>query len=274
MSRLELKTGSSNANQSTKKLMHLLEIMSQNKEPMRLYDLAQQCEMHPTTTLRFLTTLQSMDYVVQHQETNKYSLTHKICRLGAYLQKPGDLRDVAIPYLEPLATAFGACANLIIEDNMSILYLETTSFKTLPHQATRSIGAIADLHCTAAGKLFLIDYSEEQWEQLLAIKGLTPKTKKTITNLDRLQKELMLARINGYAYDDEECEEGISCVATPIRDYTNRIIAALSLSGPSLFMTKPQIQTKLPMLLESAGKISTHMGYDKSSMSEVSMYRR
>ena len=85
MSRSELKTGPSNANQSTRKLMKMLEVMSQSVGAMRLYDIAEQCEMNPTTTLRFLTTLQSMGYVTQNTKNSRYSLTHKICRVGNLL---------------------------------------------------------------------------------------------------------------------------------------------------------------------------------------------
>lgn len=273
MSRTQLKTGPSNANQSTKKLMNLLEVMSQNQGPMRLYDIAEQCGMPPTTTLRFLTTLQSMGYVTQSCQTNHYSLTHKICRLGFGLQKPGDLRNISMPYLESLSAAFNAKGSLAIEDDMSVLYLETIYPKSDPDFYSKNISNVADLHCTAAGKLFLINYTQTQWEQLLAIKGLARKTPKTITSLERLQKELILARINGFAYDDEECEHGLCCVAAPIRDYTNNIIAALTLSGPAPLMAKSHIQANLPLLLEAVSKISLYMGYDKS-LNENAIYRR
>mgnify|MGYP000020548330 CR=1 FL=1 len=273
MSRSELKTGPSNANQSTRKLMKMLEVMSQSVGAMRLYDIAEQCEMNPTTTLRFLTTLQSMGYVTQNAKNSRYSFTHKICRLGEGLQKLQGMRNICVPYLNALAGAFGAAAGLAVEDDLSVLYLETVYPPQSGEETREKLENMADLHCTAAGKLFLIQYTQEQWDRLLAVKGLPPKTAKTVTSREKLQKELLLAQIKGYAYTEEERIYGRCCVAVPIRDYTNKIIAALNVGGPLTVMTREHIQQHMDLLRESADKISLYMGYDKTQQKD-GIYQR
>lgn len=273
MPRTELKTGSSNANQSTEKLLTLVEFLSEQAEPIRLLDISRQCGINVSTVLRFMTALQARGYVAQDIDSGKYSLTFKICRLGNNVKSRADMRNVSLPYLRSLSQAFGESTNLIIEYDMSVMYLEVVSG---PHQVMLSmqrIGNIAPMHCTDAGKLFLTGYSAQQLEQLLAVKGLPWFTEHTITTLDRLRKELIQVRMQGYACDNEECELGARCVAAPIKDYTNRIVAAISVSGPVTRMTNEHIYDKLPFLLDAAAQISARLGYEPQR-DQHPVYRR
>ena len=160
-----------------------------------------------------------------------------------------------------------------MEDDLSVLYLETVHPPQGGEGKLEKLENIADLHCTAAGKLFLIQYTQEQWDRLLAVKGLPPKTAKTVTSREKLQKELLLAQIKGYACAEEERVYGMCCVAVPIRDYTNKIIAALNVGGPLTVMTREHIQEHMDLLRESADKISLYMGYDKTQQKD-GIYQR
>ena len=64
----------------------------------------------------------------------------------------------------------------------------------------------------------------------------------------------------GYAIDNEECEMGIRCIAVPIRDYTGKMVAGLSVSGPTSRMTSESIREKIPYLFEVVGEISKRLG--------------
>ena len=83
------------------------------------------------------------------------------------------------------------------------------------------------------GKLLLLNYSEEQLDQMIARKGLTRYTEHTITTKAALLAELDKVRRQGYALDDEENEVGSRCMACPIRDYSGDIVAGISITGPN-----------------------------------------
>ncbi|MEA5012286.1 MAG: IclR family transcriptional regulator [Angelakisella sp.] len=273
MPRTELRTGASNSNQSTDKLLTLVEFLSEQHEPMRLLDIAKQCDMNVSTVLRFMTALQTRGYVAQDIDTGRYSLTFKICRLGNNVKSHADMRNISLPYLRSVSKAFGESTNLAMEYDMSVMYLEAVPG---PHQivlSMRRIGNIAPIHCTDAGKLFLTGYTAHQLDQLMAVKGLPAYTDHTITNLNRLRKELIQVRVQGYAMDNEECELGARCVAAPVKDFTNKIVAAVSVSGPITRMTTEHIVENLPHLLEAAAKISSHLGYE-AIRDHLPTYRR
>jgi DNA-binding IclR family transcriptional regulator len=247
-------------NQSSDKLLNLLEILSEQTEPLRLQDIARLCKMNASTTLRFLTALQHRCYVAQEAETTRYYLTFKLCALAQNLTTFFDIRKAALPYLRNVAQVFAESCHLAVEDNMAVVYIEVVNAnKTL--MSTQYIGNMAPLHCTGVGKTFLTNYSLAELEHYIAAKKLPAYTEHTLTDPEELKAELDRIRSVGYALDNQECEIGARCVAAPIRDYAGKIKAGISVSGPAVRMTDAHIFAHLPSLLEAAERISARMGW-------------
>lgn len=261
MSRLEEKVNPTKSNQSAEKLLHLIEAMSELDEPIRLQDIAKRLKMNVSTVLRFLTPLLRRGYVDQDPKTSRYSLTFKLCGIANNITSRLDIRAIARPYMRNLAHIFKESANLSIENDMSVLYVEMVNGPSKTIMAMQRIGNIAPLHCTGVGKLFLLEYSQQKIDQYIAVKGLTRFTENTITDRERLLRELEEVRRYGYSFDNEECEEGARCIAAPVRDYTGRTVACVSVSGPITRMTDAHIYSNLPYLLETADNISYRLSW-------------
>jgi len=123
------------------------------------------------------------------------------------------------------------------------------------------VGLHMPVHATAAGKALVCHESEEELRRRFA-GGLKGYTKNTITDLDALLADLARARERGYATDLEEFEEGLRCVGAPIRDYTRKVIGALSVSGPAHRLTDEKIEATLgPQVVRAAGELSSRLGY-------------
>ena len=90
---------------------------------------------------------------------------------------------------------------------------------------------------------------------------MDPLTPQTITSRDELSAQLQEIRRLDYSLDDEECEEGARCVAAPLYDHTQRVIAALSISGPVSRFSVENLPRLISLVRECAGKISKQMGY-------------
>ncbi len=249
------------ANQSSDKLLRLIELLAEQPTPLRLQEIASLADMNPSTTLRFLTALQRRNYAAQEIDTGRYYLTFKLCALASSITGYNSIRSIALSFLRSVSARFGESCNLTIESDMQVMYVEAVNSKNRMLLTTQRIGNIAPLHCTGAGKLFLSEYTAEQLDELLAVKGLQQFTDTTITAPGPLADELALIRGRGYAIDNEECEAGVRCVAAPVRDFTGRIHAAISVSGPSVRMTDAFIQENLLFLLDAARDISIRMGY-------------
>ena len=243
-------------NFSAEKTMRIIELLARNREPMRLQDIAQALESNSSTVLRFLVSLEDCGYVAQNPSTLQYYLTFKICSVANMVSAEIRLFDFAQSYMKQISERFGESVCLAIEEDMTVVYI---GFISGPDQMLRTmqrIGSRAPMHCTGVGKLLLLDHDEGYINKLIAEKGLPSFTENTITTKGQLMEALQAARKNQYAFDNEECEIGARCIAVPIRDYTQKIIAGLSVTGPIFRMTDEKIEENLDFLIQIADKIS------------------
>jgi DNA-binding IclR family transcriptional regulator len=89
----------------------------------------------------------------------------------------------------------------------------------------------------------------------------TKFTQKTISSWEELQQELLKVQNQGYALDNQELDEGIRCVAAPVRDTSGKVQAAMSISGASSRFTMEALEACLGRLGEATHKVSAKLGY-------------
>lgn len=252
----------SHKNLSAVKALDIIEVLANQAEPIRLQDIAAQLQMNSSTVLRYLVSLETCGYVRQDPETLKYRLSLKICAIANKVSENSRLQDIARPFLKEIAIQFNESVCLALEQDLAIVYI---SVFLLPNQTLRSIqrvGNRAPMHCTGTGKLMLLNHDEVFLDQLIAGRGLPGFTPNTLTDRQRLLDELAAVRRQGYALDREECEIGSNCLAAPVYDYTGKIIAAISVTGPTARLTAARMQENLPYLLEQTRKLSAILGYE------------
>ncbi|MGI6018230.1 MAG: IclR family transcriptional regulator [Marvinbryantia sp.] len=248
-------------NQSGEKLLHILEYMVEQEEPMRLLDISNTLELNSSTVLRFLTTLVNTGYVEQDTDSLKYYPTYKICALAGKMSMHTDIRTVARPYMQQLNKVFGESVCMAIEDNMKSVYIEVIRERNQSLMTVQSVGNSAPLHCTGIGKLFFLNYTETELERYVQVEGLTKFTDNTITSKWQLDQEIEKIRARGYSYDEEEREMGARCVAFPIYDFSNKIIAGISVTGPVTRLTDELVNPRLETFRNITTEISKKMGY-------------
>jgi DNA-binding IclR family transcriptional regulator len=114
------------------------------------------------------------------------------------------------------------------------------------------------------GKVFLAQLSDPELDTLIKEKGLQKRTPNTITDTDKLKHHLKVIRQKGFAVDNEENEKGIRCVGAPIFNQKGQAIAAISISGPTVRITKKVIQQTLKNeVVRTALDISREFGYQR-----------
>lgn len=251
-------------NQSVEKAFQIIEEMAKNKGSMRLQDISNKLGLPSSTVLRFLNTLIKYNYVSQDPETLKYSLTMKFCRIGNLVSSQFSLRDVVRPYLLELSEKCGESACLAIEQDMMAVYIDVVEGPEGILKVMQRIGKLAPLHSTGVGKILLLNYDEKELDNLIRSKGLPKITENTITTRDRLLSELDRIRESGYSLDNEECEIGARCIAAPIKDYSGKIIASMSLTGPINRMTSEKIERVKTVIMELSREISKKLAFDEN----------
>ncbi|QQO08891.1 IclR family transcriptional regulator [Breznakiella homolactica] len=219
-------------NQSLRKALHILEGMTTINGAARLQDIAQKLNMPQSTLLRFLNTYIDFGYVGHDPNTQCYYLTLKLAELGSRAKDNFPFQSSLSKYVKEIARTFNESASLCIEHDMQMVYIATEEGPGRMLQTLQRIGRIAPMHATGVGKLHLMNYSDSRLSELEKRYGLGKYTEHTITDMESLKREIVKIREQGYAVDDEECEDGVRCVAVPVRDFSNAVIAGISLSAP------------------------------------------
>jgi len=242
------------------KITGLLESLAQEKE-LGVTELAQLVGMHKSTVYRFLNSLKKLGYVLQNSSNGKYSLTLKLFELGSLVLGRMELWEQAHPILEQLAEQTRETIHLAILDDGKLVYLgKIESTQALRVSMASRIGQSAPTHCTGVGKLLLAYLPPEKAEQILSQEQMQRFTSHTITDKSQLINELERIRQNGYAIDDEEHEVGVRCVAAPVRNNQGVVVAALSISIPTVRLPNSEIPCYREYVTNAANEISKRLG--------------
>lgn len=250
--------------QAIERAATILDLLGQFPQGLSIGELAQRTGLPKGTVHRLLASLACYDYVRQEPASRHYQLGFKLVELGNRLLSQIDLRDDARPFLIALAEEVQETVHLVVRDKDHALYIDKVGLQPESSglQMVSRVGARTDLHSSAVGKILLAELSEEQLKTIVDRCGLLRKTDHTIVDLGKLKKHLADVRRQAFAVDDEENEKGIRCVGAPIRDAESRVIAAVSISGPTARVTRERVaHTLQKKVCEAAMKISRQIGF-------------
>lgn len=242
--------------QVIERMMKLLDVLAHHADPVPLKQLALETGLHPSTAHRILGAMAQSGFV-ERSDAGVYRLGIRLLELGSLVKSRISLRDTAMPSMLKLHAATGESVNLGIRTGDEIVYVERTSSGRSSVRVVHIVGARAPLHTTATGKLFLVDEGPELIREYARRTGLPPSTPASITTLPALEKELDRVRRHGVAFDLDEVEAGVRCIAAGIRDDDGVLIAGLSLSTPSERFNPDWA----PLVKETADEISRALGY-------------
>jgi len=235
----------------------ILEALSK-KESTNLEHLAKATGLPKATLLRFLSTLVSLGYVFR-DDGDKYHLTLKMFSIGSRSLKHMNLVDTAKPFTKQLSEELGETVHMgIREEDAAIYILKDESNYTI--RMYSRVGKAIPLYCTAIGKIFLSEMSEEELNTYLETHPLKPFTPKSIRSTKALKENLELVKRRGWSIDDEEHEENIMCIGAPIRDYTGTVVAAISVSWPLFRFEKSNFENIVDKVTNTANEISRILG--------------
>jgi IclR family KDG regulon transcriptional repressor len=249
--------------QAVSHALDLLEQFHGEVDELGVTELSKRLKLHKNNVFRLLATLESRGYIEQNKATENYRLGLKSLELGqTFIKQMGLLRQ-AKPILERLVKDCNETSYVAIFKEGYVVYLDVVETDLTVRVVSR-VGSRLPAHCTAAGKVHLAFMSDEELEALFPEHQLKAYTSKTITDRDALKAELKKVVDQGYALDNEELDPGVRCVAGPIRDYTRRIVGAVSVSGPSMRFTDERIEKELiPLVMQASQDLSTRLGFHK-----------
>lgn len=239
--------------------LDVLEAMAKHGRPMSASEIAAAVNVPRPTTFRILATLQERGWV--YKEGLSYGLGFKCFNLGANSGAGLEIRTQAIPFLVELRDKTLLNTQIAKMENWKVVYLERILARNLKVSTPSRAGSILPAHCTALGKILLSAKDMEQVSDWATKNGLERFTDSTICRVPNLMAEISRIRERGYAIEEGEREPEISCIAAPIRDFSGKIIAALSISGTRDRFPKDLIDGEfVHFVVITAAKISRAMG--------------
>jgi DNA-binding IclR family transcriptional regulator len=242
--------------QVIERMMSLLDALARHSAPINLKQLASETALHPSTAHRILGVMVD-NRLVDRVEPGTYRLGIRLLELGSLVKSRITVRQEALPYMQTLHHQLGETVNLSVRHDDEVVYVERTSTGSSIMRVVHIIGARAPLHITAVGKVFLAADGPEKSAEYVKRTGLPKYTDNTLTSPDDLLREIDKVRRQGYAFDNEEAEKGVSCIGAGIYNDEGRLVAGLSVSAPSDRLDKAWAA----QVRQTAEKISRAIGY-------------
>ena len=220
-------------------LDHALDILGLffEREELTASEAARLASVSRTAAYRMLCTLGARGYL-SRTASGGWRLGVKIFSLGALAQRRMALIDLVRPALERVAEATGETAHLAVMDGPAHIVFVDKALGRLNLKMDTVLGERRWAHHTATGKMLLSLRPRGEWEAYARAADFTPLTPNAITTPEALYAELELTRARGWALDNEEGEEGLTCLAVPIGDPSGAPAAAISCSGPTTRMER------------------------------------
>jgi IclR family KDG regulon transcriptional repressor len=226
-------------------------------------EIAERTALIPSDVHRLLRSLEYFGYVDQDAATKKYRLGLELLKLGHIVHQRIEMRKVARPFVQRLATATEATVNLAVYDphQLEIVFVDQADASN-EFEIRLRVGARASPHATSVGKILVAHLDPATSLRLLKKHGMKRYTRNTTIELEQLQKEFEQIRKQGYGRDREEVVEGAFCVGAPIRDHTGSVVAAVSISIMAHNVTLPNEAHLISAVKTTANQISLALGYE------------
>jgi|SRR5208283_726452 len=245
--------------QSVARAVYILEYISKH-HMLGLSEISRGVGLNKSTTHGLVATLEIMGCIRQDQTTGKYALGLKLFELGQAVLSHMDIRAIAMPHLVHLARKYEETVHLAVLSHDEVVYIDKVdSPRSIRHIS--QVGGRNPAYCTGVGKVLLAGLSDQKLQKLLKKIKFRQYTPNTISDMNLLKKHLRKVRKDGYALDQEEIEVGLSCVAAPIKNYRDNVIAAISLAGPTSRIANDSLHQLIADITEIARLISIQLGY-------------
>ncbi|WP_445299971.1 IclR family transcriptional regulator [Lysinibacillus sp. FSL K6-0232] len=239
----------------------LMEI-SKSPDELRLIDLSKRLEINKSSLFSLLNTLESLGWVIK-ENNDTYHLGPTIGMFNSMYLSQFNLIQTFYKEAIDSVNKINEPIQLGVLDGSDVVYLGKVNAQTNVRLVTDP-GMRFPAYASAIGKAQMIHFSKQDLEKLFNDTEWVKKTDHTTANIDELYDKVRLAKANGYSIENEESALGFHCVAAPIYNFENQIIAAVSFSMPTDSWTKKFSDAK-EEILNLAAKLSKLAGSSYNS---------
>lgn len=234
--------------------LQIIEALAFADRPQGVTELAKNLGTSKTRIFNYLQTLAEHGYAVQEPDTERYRVGVRVSQIGGAVANEFNLLSLSREPMRRVHQAIGHTTVLSKFDGSTLFTAAQIEGTSLLRISVR-IGFVLGLHSSAQGKVVLAFGPAHLLEETIA-KGLTAATKATITDPDKLRRDIKAIRARGWAFTASETRVGVNALAVPIRDRTHQLVASLSIMAAADDLPPRMIEQTLPHLQEAAVEIS------------------
>ncbi|MFF7947673.1 IclR family transcriptional regulator [Streptomyces griseorubiginosus] len=232
---------------SVRRALDILDLLSEERPVITLREITEATGLAKTTALRLIQTLEESGLL--WSRPLGYTAGPGLWR-WAYLARsqwevPRETRKV----MRDLADRLGETVNIFVARDVSRICV---AHEESPHPLRHvvDVGDEQPLWAGASSKVLLRDASQTLLRRIAA------SSPHGDAHADRLRAWAEEAAHRGYAVSSSEWDEGLTAVAVPVTSRSGKVIASLSLSGPSQRFPYEAVERFATELAEAAALIS------------------
>lgn len=242
--------------------MQVIELIAQHPKGLTVQEMVNTLEHSKTSIYRIVCSLEEMGFLLKNKETNSFSITKKLFKIG--LSSLGTTTILEHAY-EPMRRLRDELRETVVLGTLmgsKIMILEQVigshhfSFILKP-------GMGVGLHASAPGKAMMANLSTEERDEILSKIEFTPYTENTITNTEDYLEELNHVKSCGYSLDMGEELTGVRCIGAPVFNQAGKAAATIWITGPAERLSDEAIKNYSQKVVACADEISAKMGFIK-----------
>ena len=248
---------------AVERALDVIELLAGSDRDLALSEIVERGNIPRQSLIRILNTLCNRGIVDRGENRGFYGLGMKLLHLGNSLQDNIKLRSVARPLMQELEEKTHKTVELSTLNQDQLILIEQVEGTEGIRLYTCIGSAYPYFHAVAVGKIYLAHMDPEKRHKVLDKIGLPAVTEHTITDINKLEAELLKVRKEGYAFEDQELRKGVRRVVAPIYDFRNSLVGCIGVAA-TLFSLELEDREYLgQMVMETAARISHGMGKRK-----------
>ena len=232
--------------------LDIRELLSSSPAGLTLSELSVQLDLPKNSVFRITQTLLARGYLSRDAESMEFQLTPQLLRLSSPRWGSMSLPAISRESMTALRDETRETIQLGVLNGLEGVIIDQVEGLE-PLRIVVDLGLRFPLHNNAPGKLLLAHLPVDQQEAALLHIKLTSSTSRTITTKTELRREFERIVSNGYSTDFAEADEGIHCVAAPVFDASEGVVATLWITGPAKRLPKYRFR-ELGAQVSAAGK--------------------
>ncbi|MBY5978094.1 IclR family transcriptional regulator [Phaeobacter italicus] len=237
------------------KALAVLDQIAEAGRPVRFGEVLA-ASSHPKATLyRLMQTLTNQGMLSYDETHQTYAPGLRLVRLAHAAWRQSALAPVARPFLDQLSADVGETIHLAQLDRGQVLYVDKRNAAT-PIEMFSQAGKIGPGYCTGVGKAMIAHLSQEAQEDAIRRQAFFAHTPNTLATPEALLAELAEIRADGVAFDREEHEPGIICIAVPILSEAGKVMGGLSITSSVQRQSLEELDALRPALMKTAKEIA------------------